>query len=260
MAVNIASSVACHIVEEAVVWAVRMVKLPLPETAIRVAVRALGEWLTLDDVREVLGVLGISQLASSVEERIPVLMNRDEESPTVEVECPESGDTILLDEGDGEYTCPDCTQDIVVENAEGTHASPVVRPVADESFWVGPEEADYECPHCGLAVSVDAGFADHEEPLEVDCPESGDTILVAGEGEHRCPDCGQGIVAEDGEAFHAVELECPVKRRSFWVGPEEGDYQCPLCGLEVELEEGAVVHQAPVFSMRPGPARRLARK
>jgi predicted RNA-binding Zn-ribbon protein involved in translation (DUF1610 family) len=80
------------------------------------------------------------------------------------VECPESGDTIWHEEGDGTFACPDCGQDILVQDGEAFHDMLTGCPVKGVEFWVPPVEDTYPCPECGMDVVVADGDVEHEEP------------------------------------------------------------------------------------------------
>lgn len=100
-------------------------------------------------------------LASEVWETFSARAGEDEDGEeetdnedSVEVECPESSDTIVLEAGDGFYTCPDCGQDIEVDEGIGYHPFLVDCPSTGESFFVKAEEDEYECPECSGTVMV----------------------------------------------------------------------------------------------------------
>lgn len=137
-------------------------KTKIPKPVIYSAVKGvalLAPSLDADDVRAILERLGA-----------PVSYVRDiwnkftvaaaEES--CEVECPESGDTIVLEEGDGFYPCPDCKQEIEVDDGVGYHPFLVDCPVESSQVWVKAEEDTYECAECGLDIVVANDRARHE--------------------------------------------------------------------------------------------------
>jgi predicted RNA-binding Zn-ribbon protein involved in translation (DUF1610 family) len=82
------------------------------------------------------------------------------------VECPESGDTIWheLRRGEGTFTCPDCGQDILVQEGEAFHDLLETCPETRRDFWQSPVEGTYPCGACGLDVVVADGAVVHEKP------------------------------------------------------------------------------------------------
>lgn len=178
-------------------------------------------------------------------------------APACEIDCPESGDTISLDKGPGEYTCPDCEASILLRGGIARHAHDFTCLITGDQMWVGPEDGTYVCEGCGLEIDVRDGEATHDVEIDVVCPESGDTIALGSDGEYNCPDCDRDIIVVDGVATHDHLLKCPITRTWFWVGCEEGTWECPECGAEVDVAAGDAEHEGPP---RREPARRRALK
>jgi Zn finger protein HypA/HybF involved in hydrogenase expression len=202
------------LVEAIVAYTGTKIPRPLIKAAVKGALRAVSE-VDLSIIRDILERLS---MPTSIARDIWKQFRGDAEDVLCEIECPESGDMIPLEDGDGEYTCPDCKADIIVENGEATHAYEVECPVAEETFWAKPEDGVWECPLCDLEVTVEDGEAIHDDVPEVRCPRSGDTIqLEQGDGTYSCPDCGEDIDVEDGVASHTrrprPSLRAPRRRR-----------------------------------------------
>jgi DNA-directed RNA polymerase subunit RPC12/RpoP len=69
-----------------------------------------------------------------------------------EIECPHCSEKVIID-GDGEYTCPWCKEDVTVEDGEPF------------------EPYEIECPHCGEEVVIEGNG-------EFSCPECGEDFVV----------------------------------------------------------------------------------
>jgi len=173
----------------------------IPKPVIKVAVMAAIAAVGNVDERTIRKIL--KKLGSPVD-TATTIMDIFIARMTTEVECPDSGSTITMDEGDGEYTCPECGRDIVVEDLEATH--------------------------------MDA--------LEVECPETGKTeTMTEGDGEYACSYCKGDILVEDGIAAHEYVFTCRYSKKDVRVGPAPGTYDCPRCGDDIEIDEdGELTH------------------
>jgi len=136
------------------------VPYPVVRAAVAVAVKYANE-IDPSDVAAILERLGApTGLVTTV---WPTFVDTVEET-TCEVECPQSGNTITLDDGDGFYDCPDCSQDIEVEDGVGYHPYLEECAVTGEAYWIPAEEGSYACPECATTVRIRGSTVTHGSP------------------------------------------------------------------------------------------------
>jgi predicted RNA-binding Zn-ribbon protein involved in translation (DUF1610 family) len=133
----------------------------IPRPVIRTAVKAVVGAAAVVEIADIKGILGGLGLPPSI---AGLVWNRftAEADEVAELECPESGDTITLEEGDGFYTCPACKQEIEVEQGVAYHPLLVSCPATGKEVWAHYEEDSYSCPECGLEIVVADGDAKHQ--------------------------------------------------------------------------------------------------
>ena len=84
----------------------------------------------------------------------------------LEVKCPATDALVEVGSADGDYTCPDCGEDITVDSAEAEHA----------------EIDTYECPLTGQPAGVPHEVTGEDEFFE--CPACAEPVMLRVVGQH----------------------------------------------------------------------------
>jgi hypothetical protein len=138
-----------------------------------------------------------------------------------EVECPHCHESCVVNDGTGNYECPDCGGDIEI-----TLACPECAEELEVEEW-----GDTECPDC--VISFDS-WDEAQVTGVLECPCCGETCVVNdGTGNYECPDCGGDI---------EITLACPNPECGVELGVEKwGACRCPQCGATFDSWQKAQV-------------------